>query len=582
MIGRLVDDQYEIIQSLGSGPIFDAFVARDRRHGSDVSLRFFRDEFREEHRFIDAVKQVSARVGRVNSSRIEKIFGTTDDEPSGLIGEYDPGVTLHERVRKLAPFSVPHVLTYGIQICEGLEALHAKGIIHGDVGAHNIIILPDENLKLQKAGLWESYSQSRRAGMAALPLMAPYLAPEVSAGAMPSEQSDLYSLGVVLFECLTGRLPYISQSARELMQMHSGATIPRVRDYNAAVPGVLDKVVQKLLAKDPAERYASAAELERELKVLQDAVRFGKPLKWPITSSKAATPTPKVAPRVGVIRDAEPKKSSLRRRKREEDPDLPLWARWGMFGLAAFAVFVIAGLLIFNYIQPRKVTIPNVTGSTLAEATNVLESTGFRVTVTSREPSEQFKVNQVIESNPRAGDSLAMGSTIGLVVSTGSKFVVVPNLRGRTYDEARQILEEIYLTISEPVTRERSSEPHGTVITQNPAPGSKLAQQQSVRITISRGPEWTGERPESALPSFAPRTGNEQVFSINFVLEADSAIRVRIEATDDSGTRTIFDGVRQPGDKITASAESRSPEVSFQIYYNDRPVGDPIKQRAAN
>jgi serine/threonine-protein kinase len=159
---------------------------------------------------------------------------------------------------------------------------------------------------------------------------------------------------------------------------------------------------------------------------------------------------------------------------------------------------------------------------------------------------------------------------------------MVPNLKGRTYDEAKQILEEIYLTIAEPVTRERSNEPFGTVISQSPAPGSKLAQQQSVRITISRGPEWTGERSESALPSFAPRTGREQVFTIQFVLEADSAIRVRIEATDNSGTRTIFDEVRQPGDKIAASVESRSPEVSFQIYYNNKPVGDPIKQRAAD
>lgn len=459
MVGSVLRVRYELTSLIGEGPVFAQYAARDRVMNQDVCVRIANKAFAGEPEFRSKLEAVVADWQNVNHNNLQSYTAADSDESSlFIVSGPSKGANLIERLNKLAPFSAPVAVATAIGIAEGLAAIHQAGKVHGDVGSHNVAVTPEGDVQVQGMGLWSTYSAATGAGMSMLPLMAPYLAPEVSEGGMPTQASDVYGLGIILFELLTGRQPYMADSALATAMRHSSQPTPSVRDVNSAVPVVLDEIVKRAMAKNPVERYQTASELLSDLRILQDALRFGRTLSWPLRPD-TTQPTVSVAPKMSAIRDQEPEK---RPRKTEEyDGDVPVWAKMLVAFLAGLLALMVLGWIVFNLQKPKLVTVPSLERLTLVEAQQRLKELGLEMNVSATIPSEAIPSDQIIDSSPPANQKAYEGSQVNVKVSAGSKFVEVPDVRGLTLDKAKMMLGSVRLEADDEVNEVSSRDVEG-------------------------------------------------------------------------------------------------------------------------
>ncbi|GIK31065.1 MAG: putative serine/threonine-protein kinase PknB [Armatimonadota bacterium] len=571
MIGRVLRIRYDVVQLIGDGPVFRSYVARDRVQGREVCIREFKPPFDKEPEFVDAVRKCVDSLGDVKHPSVERLLEVDEDEGTPfIVGELSAGSSLAERIRRLAPFSVSVAVSTAVSICEGLTALHDAGIVHGDVGEPNIWVSTTGEARLQLAGLWQAYSASQTAGGVVLPAMAPSLAPEVSQGAMPSPSSDVYGVGVILFHLLTGRMPYHAEHPVALAMKHISEPIPSTRSINPSVPVALDRVVQRALAKNPEERYQTAAGLLSDLRMIRDALRFGRKPTISDSPRRDEKPT-QVAPAMSAAR--RPRSKPDEREWEESEPrDVPTWLVMAMVFLGSLVVFMLAGWLFFNLSRPRAIVVPDVTRLTLREAQDRLQSAQLRVRVARRESNEEVPADTVLESEPPAGAKVYEGNTVQLVVSAGSRFVDVPDLRGRTLDSARELLDTIGLKLDERIEeqRDRDMEP-GTILAQAPPPRQRAERGTAVRVTVA----------SDRSTSTSAEANKRYLFTIRIRLrDIENSVMLRVDLADSRGTRTVYENEHSPEELVEITAEGQGPQATFSIYYDNELVKQVTKDSA--
>jgi serine/threonine-protein kinase len=567
MIGRVLSIRYEVTAALYDGPIFTAYSAKDRLQNREVCIKVFKQPYAAEKEFVEACAEYACRAGSVQHPGVERVYELDDDEGVPyLVTEPVKGTSLRQRIRRFAPFSVPVSVSTAIAICEPLYALHKAGVVHGDVCAENIIPGADGSAVLLQAGIWEAYSRSQTAGMVALPGMAPYLAPEVSAGGMPTAESDIYAVGVLLFELLTAHTPYRAETPVALAMKHAAGPTPRVRSLNSSVPMVLDEIVNKALSKDPAQRYHTVGELLSDLRYLQDALRFGRSLSWPIRPETLGDPPP-VAPKSAVLRvESKARPVAPDRTPVDDAPasDVPGWLRGTVFFAAALLVFFLGWWIMTSLNTAKEVVVPDIVGQSLGEARNVLAQSGLKMAEPPRyETSEKVLADQVMKVQPAPGEKVKQGGTVYVVVSSGSKYVEVPDLRDQTLDEVRNLLQQLHLQLNETVLQKRSKVvAKGNVVSQNPPPNSQVEQGTTVQVWVSSGdeaPERTAEAPSSVPHTYTVRIT---------VTGTDEPVQLRVDMIDDNGEQTIVDEQHYPDDVVEKEVEGYGPQAIFKVYYN--------------
>ena len=569
MIGDVLKVRYEITDLISEGPIFTAYKARDKVQGRDVTVRTLKPQFARESEFVAAIRQTADRYQNVFGVGIESMIGVEEDDgESFLVSEYTPGPSLQDRADKLAPFSVSVAVSTAISICDGLNTLHHGGVAHGDLSPKNVAVQPDGQCRLQLPGMWEAYSGSQTAGLIALPGMAPYLAPEVSAGSMPSPTSDVYSLGIILYLLLSGRLPYSADNPTGMALKHANAGIPSVKVYNSAVPAVLDEIVKKAMAKEPALRYTDASEMLSDLRTLQDALRFGRTLNWPLSTHSAPATSGgekrPVAPKMSAIRDLEEKKKP----KKEKEPrDVPVWMIM-VFAFFGIMFLILLGVwVVFNVSQPKLVVVPNVKGSKLAEAKKTLESLNLKIRVSGREVNDLQPPDTILSMNPVAGSKRHEGSTVGVKISTGSRFVTVPDLRGLTVDKARAMLEAINLSLAENYSTQPDPKyDAGLIVSQSPDPKAKVDRFGRVTIVVSAG------KGGGVLPG-DPDRDKQFLYNVKIKLAGLSErVVLRVEIVDSHGERVIYESPHEPEDSVQIPVQGFGRQATFKIYYDNQLV----------
>ncbi len=576
MIGTLLRLRYEIQESLYEEPLFDVYSAKDKVSGKEVGIRLFKEPYSSEERFVSSIGDCIARLREVHAPALEKILEIDRDEKRAfLVCEASKGTILTERIRKLAPFSAPVSLSVGIAVCEAVTALHRAGQTHGDIGSHNVLVDSEGNARVKLASLWPSYSASVTAGMAVLPNMSAYLAPEVSQGGLPTPSSDVYSIGILLFELLTGRKPFVADQPVAMALKHASDPAPFVKNFNAAVPNALNEIVAKTLSKDPSARYADAGELLSELRIVQDALRFGRSTVAPasVPSGRAESqPVPQqqgVAPKMSALKEDTPQKPRSKP-PRDEDEDyedgVPAWLKMTTIFFAALVVFAIAGFVMFNMTKPKIVKVPDVRRLTVSEAESRLKALNLKMKIERRQSSEQFATNTIIEMDPQAGEQSYVGNVVGVVVSEGSKFVEVPDLRGLTVDKAKITLQEIGLSADSRVSevRDRQLDP-GLVVSHVPESRKRVERGTKVRLTVS-----------SERSSNSDRDSDKKyLYTIRIRLTGLTAsVGLRVDMTDARGTRTVHEDMHSPDELVEITAEGYGNEAVFRIFYD----GELVKQ----
>jgi serine/threonine-protein kinase len=408
-----------------------------------------------------------------------------------------------------------------------------------------------------------------------LPEMAPYLAPEISRGALPSPASDVYSAGVILFELLCGRKPYQADTTVAMALKHAGDDVPSVKALNPSVPTVLDRIVAKAMAKNPDERYSSAAAMLSDLRMFQDALRFGKTLTWPLRSEPEVNSAPASVAPVPV--------AAVTKTRRAPDPiddddddgtssDIPIWLKMSLAFFAGLVVVMFAGWAYLNMSKPQMVDVPDLKGLSVIDANSKVSRINLGLRIAGHEINEQIPPEHIIRQELKPGDKAYVNSKIGVTVSSGSRFVEVPDLHGLTLDKARDVLASANLVLDDHVVQAPSNDLDVGLITwQNPGHGSKRERMTHVKVKVSSG--------QAASEKASKDSNKKYVYTVKIHLsDIDRPVTVRVDMTDSRGTTTVHEAVHQPNDDISILREGFGSEATFRIFYDGDLVKEVTKQ----
>jgi serine/threonine-protein kinase len=560
MIGDVISNRYELLEKISSSPIFDSYLARDKFRTAEVCIRFVNEPFSSQTGFIQALAAVTERAALLDHPNIARVYGMGDYQGRPyLICEALKGSSLVERIRRIAPFSPPVACEIGIGICDALDYAASRGMPHGDLCADHVLTNLEGHVAVIDFGLWESYGKSSSAGAMVLPRMAPYLAPEVIQGQNPDPCSDVYALGVILFELLTGSLPFSGPSPGAILEKHATLPPPSTRTLNPAVPSFLDHVASKAMAKNPDERYQSAKELKTDLESLKDALRFGKQLQWQGGAAETAT-TPAAA--------AEQSQPRRARRPRVED-DVPAWLRNTVYVLGGMALALVLGWIALNLTKKKEIELPNLVGLTVAEARQKAKAVGVNLVVDSEQYNEKFpQPDTIVSTDPGPRTHVRAGTEVRATRSLGSVYLNVPDLRGVPLDEAKRRLQAAGFRLSDKIKEEPSStiQP-GMVIETSPGRGQRVSRNAAISIVVSQTSGKEGAA-NSQDPDEMPNT-----WTLRFrVKDSADFVSVRVEMTDEADDdRVIFEEPRAGGDYVELpDIEGTGRRATFRIYFDDR------------
>jgi eukaryotic-like serine/threonine-protein kinase len=475
---RVLADRYEVEELLGQGGMARVFRGTDRVLNRSVAVKVLSPQFAGDDQFVARFRREAQAAAALNHPNIVSVYDTGDQgDVHYIVMEYVEGRTLRDAIRQEGPILPERASEIAQAVARALSSAHEAGLVHRDIKPGNIMLTRDGEVKVMDFGIARTSTGDTLTQTAAVLGTASYLSPEQAQGVAVDARSDIYSLGCVLYEMLTGRPPFTGDSPVAIAYKHVREDPVHPSNLNPDVPPSLDAVVMKAMAKNPDNRYQTADELR------QDLERASAGLPTVATPLLLADPTEVVthqpegtAVMTGVPPDQEPE------RKR----------RWW---IAVLVILLLAALGVAAYFlvqallppEPTGVQVPNVVGETEDDATQTLEDAGFEVEV-EREFNDDVRRNEVFEQDPEAGERLERGETVTITVSRGERQVEVPDLEGQTVGEAQGTLADANLELGS-VTNEASEAEEGTIIGQDPGPGEQVQPGSPVNVTVSSGPE---------------------------------------------------------------------------------------------
>ena len=545
---QLVDNRYRLQHPLGSGGMAEVFLAHDDVLDRDVALKVMSGRYAGDDEFVERFKREAQSAAALSHPNIVSIFdrGASGDGTYYIAMEYLSGGTLKDRILKRGALPPRTAAAVALQIAEALRAAHDRDVIHRDIKPQNILITGSGDVKVTDFGIARAASSSTMTRTGHILGTAHYISPEQAMGEPVGPASDLYSLGVVLYEMLTGEMPFDADTPLGIAMKHVNGHLVPPQILNGAVPDGINAVTVRLLAKDPADRYGSDAELIQDL----ERVVAGLDPSGATTEMMTAA-MPAAATRVGP---PQPPQSVRRGKKRRRAAPLILallallvlvplaWAGYTLFGnqqqeappAAMISIPNLVGMdvdeadrefgddfdirttseidgkrpvgtvlsqdprnggearenstISVRVVGTRVADVPNVVGDDRDAAEEALRGAGFEVSTDEQESSFDDE-GLVISQEPGEGETVERGSGVTITVGTGPDTVSVPDVTGGTVDQALPILEEAGLTLGDVFEDYSDTVPEGSIISQDPADGESVEPDEAVDVTVSLGVE---------------------------------------------------------------------------------------------
>jgi eukaryotic-like serine/threonine-protein kinase len=504
LINMLFDGRYRIVRKLGSGGMADVYLAEDEELGRRIAIKILNDRHANDESFVERFRREAKNAAGLSHPNIVSIYDRGEAEGTYYIAmEYLDGRSLKELVVARGPLPIPDAIDATRQVLAALRFAHRKGVVHRDIKPHNVMADADGRLKVTDFGIARAgVSQMTEAG--SIIGTAQYLSPEQARGAPVDQRSDLYSVGVVLYEMLTGTTPFSGESPVEIAMKHLSDPPRPPSVERSDIPPDLDMIVLRALAKDPDDRFQTAEEMDAELERVSRGA--GVTTETADAATAVLSGAALAAAQTSIIPPRRPPAATRPGYRYAEPPPRrrPVWP-W-LLALLLVVMAGVAGWYAFGQIQDSlggesTASVPFVVAQREDLAVqNILEK-GLEPQV-HREPHETVKIGEVFEQSPDGGVRVDKGGVVDIRVSTGPPRVEVPDVVGESREEAVAALTEAKLKFK--IRDVFSKEEENTVIAQFPLPGRMVVQGTTVQINISKGvqpltvPNVVGQQYDSA------------------------------------------------------------------------------------
>jgi eukaryotic-like serine/threonine-protein kinase len=500
IIGKRLSDRYKILDMVGGGGMANVYLAHDMILDRDVAVKMLRLDFANDEEFIRRFRREAQSATSLAHPNIVSIYDVGEENDLYyIVMEYVDGQTLKQYIQQNSPLKVEDAIGIMRQLTSAISHAHQNHIIHRDIKPHNILIDHDGNVKVTDFGIAMALSATSITQTNSVLGSVHYLSPEQARGGMANRKSDVYSIGIVMFELLTGRLPFSGESAVSIALKHLQSETPSVRRWNSNIPQSVENIVLKATAKDPFHRYNSVEEMEEDLRTALDTERVNE-TKFVIPIDNDATKA------IPVITNDKPLKNLDEtlvhsnekplfgpKDDLKEDSGKKKRKKWPVILISTFLVLAILGLLAITFLpgllSAKDVKIPDVSGMELDEAISKLKLSGLEVDKKIEIEDENVEKGKVVKTNPESGTTVKENSKINLYISTGKEKFELSDYVGRQYEDVIRLLDNYNFKDIKKIEKHDDSE-SGTIISQNPSGGEKVVPEETeLEFEVSKGPE---------------------------------------------------------------------------------------------
>ena len=484
--GQKINDRYQIIRTIGEGGMANVYLAYDTILDRNVAVKILRGDLANDEKFVRRFQREAIAASSLTHPNIVEMYDVGEDDGKYfIVMEYVEGVTLKSLIKRRGSLTLTEVIDIMLQLTSGIACAHESFIIHRDIKPQNVLILDDGRVKITDFGIAMALNSNELTQTNSVMGSVHYLPPEQANGTGSTIKSDIYSLGILMFELLTGKLPFKGENAVEIAIKHMKEPIPSIKDFNPEIPQSVENIILKASAKNPKNRYDNVMEMYNDLKTCLDENR--KDEKRHVYSYPE-------------FENEEQAKKVSRVKKNADLANDPNFERKNKkVNIAIIITSVVAVLiglgLIFGFIiypaltEEKDITIPDVSKMSIVNAEAALKEAGFEVNTTQTEEfSETIEKDEVIRTTPGAGRSVKSGTVITLVVSLGSDKMEMEDYTGSIYESVRAILEKkgiVVIKEDKEVTAEENIK-EGTIVEQDKQAGEKIEEGDTIIFKVAK------------------------------------------------------------------------------------------------
>ncbi len=527
-----VDGRYRVLGRIGSGGMADVYLAEDSHLGREVALKVLHRRFAQDAEFVERFRREARSAAGLQHPNVVGVYDRGEHEGTYYIAmEYLRGRTLKDIVTREAPLDQIRAIDLGVSVLQAAAFAHRHGVIHRDFKPHNVIV-DDEGVPkvtdfgIARAGVSEMTETGSIMGTAQ------YLSPEQAQGHSVTAASDTYSIGIMLYEMLTGRLPFGGDSAVSIAVKHLSEPPPPMSGGGVTIEHNLETVVMGALAKDPAARWASAEDFAAALEACRPYVEAPAAGGDRPSGTAAFAPVPVVVGEPAAVVPHDPEPEERRRR------------RWPVV-ILGLLILALIGLMAFVFTRPEQVDVPKVVGQQLTVARAQLDRAGFEEVEVERERS-LAPLDRVLRQDPDGGEAAPEGDTVKLVVSAGPGKVRVPDVSNLPEERARKDLNQAGLKVDTDLEPSNTVQ-EGFAIRTSPGDATEVDRDSRVRLFVSSGPEQISVPDVVGLTREAAETR---------LTREGLDVRVQMEESEETDNEVIAQSPGagtglEPGDEVT-------------------------------
>ena len=563
MKGQKISDRYQIIKSIGEGGMANVYLAYDTILDRNVAVKVLRGDLATDEKFVRRFQREALSASSLSNPNIVEVYDVGEDNGEYyIVMEYVEGKHLKNLLKKRGKLTVPEVIDIVLQITNGLSVAHDSYIIHRDIKPQNILILDNGLIKITDFGIAVAMNATQLTQTNSVMGSVHYLPPEQASGKGATLQSDIYSIGILMYELLTGKLPFKGDNAVEIALKHLKEPMPSIRDEIPDIPQSVENIILKATAKNPKNRYADAREMHEDLKTCLDESRANElkiTFKYPEhdyddTKLFKTVKEPKKETKKDEKKDIKDGEEIIAKRinKNESKSQNKIIIILASIFVGLVVIITTIFVLIPYITSSRQEAVPDVSGYTVSEAINALQDAGFIVADEQRsEASDTIDEGLVTKTSPAAGSIRKEGTEIILYISLGDVTVEIEDYTGQNYNEVRGRLEALNIVVyiesrDIPEGDDPADYEEGIVMDQSIEPGERLSEGDSITLYI---PKLDNKYPDFVLDEYTVAEVEEfaEDYGINLTINYEDTTEYEpgtiIRQSRAAGT-TVVEGAR--------------------------------------